>query len=414
MKSFVKSSIALRNIKFNWRIQIRHAGGGSNQGSNDGFYNKSMLRHPYITSAITAALLWGSGDIIAQTIEINNKENNKEKTNEDNNDNTLKIYRLAGTVVHGSLIGGIGSYLWYNQLDRFVSSLFKSGSARFVLAKLSLELMLWHPISLFCYWTIVGLMEGHSIVKIKGELKKDFLLTWFCDGFLWLPVDCCCFWWIPLKYQVVFVNCGSLIEAIALSYIHGGSSGSDSDENDSLEDIRTSIHALKYRFKFLDNLFSTLTKKQILLMASTEFDHLDKEHKGYLLKSDMQYAYLLPGIHDNKVNEKVLSILYKKMDIDNDNKISKDEYLRMIECLHNTGYKKSLIPDVIFSIFDKDGNNTLDYSEISSFVQLYLDEVNKEKVQNIVREIIQLYDNDGDSKISLQELKKLLKDKGLM
>jgi protein Mpv17 len=387
----------LKNIKINY-IHRRNAG-GSSSGAGDGFYSNAMQKQPIITSAITAMILWGTGDLIAQQLE-NNKN---EKTNQ-----TLKLDRLSGTLVHGTFVGGIGSYIWYNQLDKFVSRIFKAGTSRFVLAKVSLELLIWHPVSLLCYWTLVGLCEGHAIDKIKKELLKDFLITWACDGGLWIPVDVMTFWFIPLKYQVMFVSCGSLIEAIALSYIHGGS---DSDDNDSLEEIRCSIHVLKYKFKFLDNLFSNLTKKQILTIASTEFDNLDKGHRGYLEKDNLKYASLLPGIYDSKVNDKVLSILYKKMDIDEDNKISKDEYLRMIECLHSTGYKKSLIPDVIFSLFDKDGNNQLDLTELSSFVQLYNDESDKQKVQNIVREIIQLYDKDGDGKISLHELKALLKEK---
>ena len=46
------------------------------------------------------------------------------------------------------------------------------GSARLVLAKLGLECALWHPASLFTFWTIVGAAEGHSASRIRDELRR--------------------------------------------------------------------------------------------------------------------------------------------------------------------------------------------------------------------------------------------------
>ena len=57
-------------------------------------------------------------DIIAQHLE-------RQKDGEGNKE--FKSDRFLGTIIHGSLIGGIGSYIWYNKLDTFVSFFFKAG-----------------------------------------------------------------------------------------------------------------------------------------------------------------------------------------------------------------------------------------------------------------------------------------------
>lgn len=416
----------LRNIKlFTTAIGKRFfAGGGSGASETNSFYSKAYQKYPYTTSAIIASILWGSGDFIAQNLEMKNQEGNIK----------FKSNRFIGTIIHGGVIGGIGSYIWYNKLDNFISSIFKAGmyryhhnyhnhydynliiitiiigTKRFVFGKVSLELLVWHPISLFCYWTIVGLCEGHSLLKIKNELRKDFFITWFFDGSLWVPVDILTFWIIPLRYQVMFVNCGSLIEAIALSYIHGGASNKDHD--DDLLEERTSVLALKYRIKFLDQIFATMTLRQIEEIAEEEFRRFDVKNKGYLTMKDLSNissSNLLPGILDLKVNEKITQILCQKLDADNDGKITKDEYMRMIHCLHQSGYKKSLLIDVILAIFDKDNDNTLNRSELQDFVRVYLGVIDKEENKTFVQDLFHKYDENGDQKISKDELKNLLK-----
>jgi len=208
----------------------------------------------------------------------------------------------------------------------------------------------------------------------------------------------------------MFVNCGSLIEAIALSYIHGN--GSNEDHYDNLLEERTSILALKYRIKFLDEIFTSLTLKQIEEIAQEEFHRFDVDNKGYLTMKDLvniNNSNLLPGILDFKVNEKISKIIYQKLDINCDGKISKEEYLRMIYCLHKSGYKKSLLVDVILAIFDKDNDQTLNRNELQDFVRIYLGVIDKEQNSAVVKDLLNNYDKDGDQKICIDELKNLLK-----
>jgi hypothetical protein len=154
-----------------------------------------MSEYPLLTSVVTAAALWGGGDLLSQGLEL--RENPEEK---------FQSHRFAGVLMHGTIMGGFGNYMWYNNfLDPFVRNFLKlrSGSFRFVASKIGLEIAVWHPCSLFCYWVIVGIAEGSSWSKITKELRESFFATLAGDVCLWTPMDILNFTKIPVHLQTV-------------------------------------------------------------------------------------------------------------------------------------------------------------------------------------------------------------------
>jgi hypothetical protein len=113
------------------------------------------------------------------------------------------------------------SYLWYKFLDKFVSRRFIEGTMRFVGAKLGMEIVIWHPISLFFYCTIAGFAEGHSWQHVKLELQESFLVMWAVDAAIWSPIDILNFRYVPPHLQALLVSTVSLLEAVVLSSVHG-------------------------------------------------------------------------------------------------------------------------------------------------------------------------------------------------
>ncbi len=104
-----------------------------------------------LTSFVTGGMLWATGDLLAQSLE-------KGVVSLD-----VDTKRLTGTAVHGSIVAGAGGYHWYSFLDKFVQVSLRlvPGTLRFVLTKLAFEFSVFHPISLMCYWWIVGRCEGN-------------------------------------------------------------------------------------------------------------------------------------------------------------------------------------------------------------------------------------------------------------
>jgi Ca2+-binding EF-hand superfamily protein len=396
--SFLRKSAQATRAAFGSTIKRKFAGGGP---SGDGFYANMMRKHPFTTSAVTAAGLWGSGDLIAQYLENENKANFK-----------VDMGRLSGTLVHGSIISGCGGYLWYGFLDKFITTGLKliPGSFAFVMGKLAMEFIVFHPVSLFCYWMIVGKCEGHSNEKITNELKSDFLPTWLCDGALWAPLDILLFWKVPLQMQVVVVNCGSLVEAVLLSYIHKNGLGTDGE--DKIGEKKSSVADL--HSVFVDQLKKQLhldaSPEDVKSRAAREFDKLDVDKNGSLSIEELSKCKLLPGINDKEVNRKVVKILLKNVESRRgpsaNNKIYKDEYLRLIAKLHETGYRRSYIADVVIAMFDKNGDGLIDKSELEQIAKVYLKR--EDVTQATLEDLMNKFDKDNDGKLKADDIKEVL------
>jgi protein Mpv17 len=184
-----------------------------------------MGKAPLTTSGLSALALWGAGDLMAQALEqyYLQPAKPKELESQEKASFSLESSRLAGCMTHGFFLGGVGGYLWYGWMDKFVTGTIKAvpGSNKFIAAKLLMEICVWHPVGLLGYWGIVGKFEGHSIAQIGAELRESFLPTLAGDASLWTPIDILNFRYVPVHLQALVFNAGSLVEAVALSYIHG-------------------------------------------------------------------------------------------------------------------------------------------------------------------------------------------------
>jgi len=182
--------------------------------SSKSAYGSLMAMAPLTTSGLSALVLWGAGDLLAQRFD---HYLHPAKPKE------LELSRLAGCMTHGFFIGGVGGYLWYGWLDKFVTKTVRAipGTKKFIAAKILMEICVWHPVVLLGYWGIVGKFEGHSNAQIGAELRESFLPTLAGDASLWTPIDILNFRYVPVHLQALVFNAGSLVEAVALSYIHG-------------------------------------------------------------------------------------------------------------------------------------------------------------------------------------------------
>ena len=200
-----RSSKAARYLsKFTLRLSssIKYRGGliqrnifppsGSVGNNLQSRFLKLNAKYPLQTAIGASGVIWFIGDIIAQAIERRSI------------DKPLNHARLIGTTVEESLVGGGVGCLWYKFLDQFVVRRLGCipGTPRFVLAKLGLEFLVWQPVSLVAFWTIVGLAEGHSASQIRRELRSDFLPTLLGECCLWLPIDLLNFSRVPVGCQV--------------------------------------------------------------------------------------------------------------------------------------------------------------------------------------------------------------------
>lgn len=347
--------------------------------------------------------LWGVGDITAQGMEIYSTTNPQQ----------FQVNRFGGVLAHGAIMGGVCNYYWYTFLDNFVVNTCKlsAGTARFVACKIGLEVAIWHPIGLLAYWCIVGYFEGHSPSNIERELKKDYFPTLVGDICLWTPMDIINFWKVPVQLQVLFINAGSLFEAIVLSYVHKHGFGSEvSDSSDKIGEPK-SLVAERHHLPFIERILHlerSLTPEEILSNINLQFSTMDIDCNGYLTLDELHQGTekggLLPGVSDRAVNRKVAELLHRLADTNRDGKVSAEEYRRLILKFHSTGYRKSFIADCIMAIFDSDGNGFIDKSEMKRILKVY----GCDSSDKAVADTIRLCDIDRDGRVSVDELKTVL------
>jgi len=462
-------------------------------------YGRMMASNPLLTSALTGSMLWSSGDLVAQFLEVKGAGTHEQHiggshASEDDfgtgvpiiaadSPKTFDPKRTAGTVVHGAAVGGVGTYLWYNFLDGVVRGAMRltPGGLPFVGAKLGLEIAIWHPTSLLAYWTICGTAQGHSFEKILRELRDSFVSTLVGDAIFWTPVDILCFWKVPVGLQTLFANAGCFVESIALSYIHdhgfdlfalvssvasvapvssvasptpqalsftGASplkgaplnSGelnrlqlpvqsegwhwealgltpecghrAFDDPKDLIAEPPSAAVAKFAGVSSLARSFASFGSRvdAVVAGASTQFDALDQDRNGRLTLKELQAAQgSLPGVQDQVVGAVMMRLISRRLLATKPNRgegaaaelyMSKTEYLRMLDALHTTGYRKSRLADVVFAMFDENEDGQIDVRELRNLLCVV---TGKEPKGKLVEDILKAADTDTNRKLSKAE-----------
>ena len=459
------TSVLTRRLPAAALRQIRRSLASGAPADTSTLYGRMMASNPLLTSALTGSMLWSSGDLVAQFLEVKGAGTHEQHiggshASEDDfgtgvpiiaadSPKTFDPKRTAGTVVHGAAVGGVGTYLWYNFLDGVVRGAMRltPGGLPFVGAKLGLEIAIWHPTSLLAYWTICGTAQGHSFEKILRELRDSFVSTLVGDAIFWAPVDILCFWKVPVGLQTLFANAGCFVESIALSYIHDhgfdlfalvssvasvasvssvapptpqalsftGASplkGASLKSDDLIAEPPSAAVAKFAGVSSLARSFASFGSRvdAVVAGASTQFDALDQDRNGRLTLKELQAAQgSLPGVQDQVVGAVMMRLISRRLLATKPNRgegaaaelyMSKTEYLRMLDALHTTGYRKSRLADVVFAMFDENEDGQIDVRELRNLLCVV---TGKEPKGKLVEDILKAADTDTNRKLSKAE-----------
>ncbi|KAB2619261.1 protein SYM1-like [Pyrus ussuriensis x Pyrus communis] len=186
------------------------------------WYQNSLSVHPIKTQVISSGLIWGFGDVTAQTITHSTAQES-EQIQAQGEDEKLKInWRRVGTTsLFGfGFVGPIG-HLWYEGLDRYIRSrlLLQPKSFRFVASKVAIDGFLFGPLDLLVFFTYMGFSAGKSFPQVKEDVKRDFLPAFVLEGGVWPIVQVVNFRFIPVRYQLLYVNFFCLLDSSFLSWL---------------------------------------------------------------------------------------------------------------------------------------------------------------------------------------------------
>ncbi|KAG8381867.1 hypothetical protein BUALT_Bualt05G0017500 [Buddleja alternifolia] len=186
------------------------------------WYQNSLATHPIKTQVISSGIIWGIGDIAAQAVTHSTAKAHHLQTHEEE-DKELKINwrRVATTTLFGlGFVGPVGHF-WYERLDRIIRVRLKlqPKSFRFVASKVAADGIIFGPLDLLVFFTYMGFSSGKSSAQVKEDVKRDFLPALILEGGVWPIVQVANFRFVPVRYQLLYVNFFCLLDSCFLSWV---------------------------------------------------------------------------------------------------------------------------------------------------------------------------------------------------
>ncbi|CAL9108697.1 unnamed protein product [Musa acuminata var. zebrina] len=185
------------------------------------WYQKCLAVHPVKTQIVSSGFLWGLGDIGAQAVTQRTLRHQSQDKKEENKEINIDWRRVATTSMFGfAFVGPVGHY-WYEYLDRIirVRLQLQPKSMKFVTTKVAADGLIFGPLDLLIFFSYMGLASGRSISQVKEDVKRDFLPALIVGGTVWPIVQVANFRFVPVRYQLLYVNLFCLLDSSFLSWI---------------------------------------------------------------------------------------------------------------------------------------------------------------------------------------------------
>ncbi|CAI8605748.1 unnamed protein product [Vicia faba] len=188
------------------------------------WYQKCLVVHPVKTQVISSGFIWGAGDVAAQCVThytAQKRTTDESHSQDDNREFKINWKRVSTTSLFGLAFVGPVGHFWYEGLDRFIRLrlLLKPNSFRFVAAKVAADGFLFGPLDLLVFFTYMGFSTGKSVPQIKEDVKRDFLPALVLEGGIWPVVQVANFRYVPVRYQLLYVNFFCLLDSCFLSWV---------------------------------------------------------------------------------------------------------------------------------------------------------------------------------------------------
>ena len=171
------------------------------------FYSKWLTRRPMLTQAVMTGCLFGTGDIISQSIVEQNRKSTQ-----------FSFRRFASLVFFGSAVAGPCMVVWYRFLATRIVIASQPGLQ--LLLRVALDQLLYAPTFLGIFFVSTSAMQGASRADIMHKLSHTYPDALLSNYALWPAVQLVNFRLVPLQHQTLFVNSIALGWNTYLSHIN--------------------------------------------------------------------------------------------------------------------------------------------------------------------------------------------------
>jgi hypothetical protein len=170
-------------------------------------YERALVRHPLLVKSLSAAVLMGAGDLVAQHIASRSVATTLEEDPPMEVADEAWDWGRVGRMMSWGLVGaGPGLHLWYGMLDRAIPAT----SLQACLAKLVLDQSLAAPGFIAAFFVYAGAAEGRSMQQIREKLAADYWNTMKVNWSVWPIASFINFRFVPPVHRVLYASCVSL------------------------------------------------------------------------------------------------------------------------------------------------------------------------------------------------------------
>nr|GMD86660.1 PXMP2/4 family protein 2 isoform X2 [Ipomoea batatas] len=179
-----------------------------------------MAERPLETQVISSGILWAIADVVAQSISISTAKK-RLLISGSNKELTMDRKRVGITCMYGIGFFGPLGHFWYKGLDQFIKLRFRlqPNSLQFLATKVAVDILVFGPLNLLLFFTYMGFSMGKSASQVKETIKRDFLPALALEGSVWPLAQAVNFRYVPVQYQLLYVNVFSLLDSAFLSWL---------------------------------------------------------------------------------------------------------------------------------------------------------------------------------------------------
>ncbi|CAG9773055.1 unnamed protein product [Ceutorhynchus assimilis] len=163
-------------------------------------FGKYLLHTNIISSGV---LLWW-GDICQQEIEFRQGIIAKR----------YDYARMARMFTVGIALGPLHHYYYI-----YIAKVMPKRNLATVFTKIGLDQFIMSPIFIGAFFYSMGALEMKPLKKMNEEILNKFMEVYVMDWCVWVPTQFVNFCFVPVKYQVFYINAVTMLYNIFLSAI---------------------------------------------------------------------------------------------------------------------------------------------------------------------------------------------------
>ena len=161
---------------------------------------RALSRNLLLSNTLLCGVMSGLGDVVLQSSRVEQRPFDKTRT------------------MHLTLTGlslGPCFHFWYQALDRMLP-----GKALSVVAKkVLLDQIIFSPVCLSVFFVTLGFLDWSSWKDIGHEIYHKGIIIYKAEWFVWPPAQVLNFYFVPLRFRVLFINMIAFCFSILQSHV---------------------------------------------------------------------------------------------------------------------------------------------------------------------------------------------------